>query len=142
MKYLKKKNKENIVIKTKKRILRETKFSEKKYITTYKDVKKYFKVFNKALFNGKLNPFNDVVIKNINQASGLCVGNYSFRKGTCFFTLEVMPKYTNKKEFLNTLAHEMIHLWQQTIKKDTGNHNSLFFSYGSKFKRIGLKLSY
>ena len=54
----------------------------------------------------------------------------------------MMPKYKNKMEFLNTLAHEMVHLWQQTIKKDTGNHNKFFFSFRDKFKKLNLKLSY
>ena len=54
----------------------------------------------------------------------------------------MMPKYKNKLEFLNTLAHEMVHLWQQTVMKDTGNHNKLFFSFRSKFKKINLHLSY
>jgi len=53
----------------------------------------------------------------------------------------MMRKYESKKEFLNTLAHEMIHLWQQTVKKDTGYHNKLFFSFRPKFKKIGLSLS-
>ena len=38
----------NIIIK--KRILREIKDSEKKFVTTYKEIKKYFKIFNKSLF--------------------------------------------------------------------------------------------
>ena len=60
----KKKNKNDLVIKTKQRILRETKSSQKEYITTYKDIKRYFRVFNKTLFKGKLNAFNDIQIKN------------------------------------------------------------------------------
>ena len=138
----KKKMKDDLVVKTKKRILRETKSSKnKEYVTTYKDIKRYFRVFNKTLFKGRLNSFNDIQIKNIKQASGQCVENLSFRKGTSFFVLEMMRKYESKKEFLNTLAHEMIHLWQQTVKKDTGNHNDLFFSFKGKFKKIGLELT-
>jgi hypothetical protein len=54
----------------------------------------------------------------------------------------MMPKYKNKLEFLNTLAHEMVHLWQQTVMQDTGNHNKLFWSFRSKFKKLNLRLSY
>ena len=130
------------IIKVKKRILKETKDTEKKYVTTYKEIKKYFKIFNKSLFKEKLNTFNDVKIKRIIQGSGQCVEYLSYRKGTSFFVLEMMPKYKNKLEFLNTLAHEMVHLWQQTVMKDTGNHNRLFFSFRSKFKKLNLHLSY
>jgi hypothetical protein len=129
-------------IKIKKRILREIKDSEKKFITTYKEIKKYFKIFNKSLFKNKLNPFNDIKIKRIIKGSGQCVEYLSFRKGTTFFFLEMMPKYKNKLEFLNTLAHEMVHLWQQTVMHDTGNHNKLFWSFRSKFKKLNLRLSY
>ena len=137
-----KKIKDDYYTRVKKRILRETNDSEKKFITTYKEIKKYFKIFNRSLFKNKLNPFNDIKIKRIIRGSGQCVEYLSYRKGTTFFVLEMMPKYKNKSEFLNTLAHEMVHLWQQTIMKDTGNHNKLFFSYRARFKKLNLLLSY
>jgi len=138
----KKITKDNYIIRTKKRILKDTADCQKKYITNFKDIRNYFKIFNKSLFKNELNPFNDVKIKRIVRGSGQCVEYISYRKGTNFFVLEMMPKYKNKMEFLNTLSHEMVHLWQQTIKKDTGNHNKLFFSFRNKFKRLNLKLSY
>ena len=134
--------KDSYIVRTKKRILRDTVDSEAKYTTTFKDIRNYFKIFNKSLFKNALNSFNNVKIKKIVRGSGQCVEYISYRKGTNFFVLEMMPKYKNKMEFLNTLAHEMVHLWQQTIKKDTGNHNKLFFSFRNKFKRLNLKLSY
>ena len=134
--------KDSYIVRTKKRILRDTVDSEAKYTTTFKDIRNYFKIFNKSLFKNALNSFNNVKIKRIVRGSGQCVEYISHRKGTNFFVLEMIPKYKNKIEFLNTLAHEMVHLWQQTIKKDTGNHNKLFFSFRNKFKRLNLKLSY
>ncbi len=134
--------KDSYIVRTKKRILKDTAESEKKYITNFKDIRNYFKIFNKSLFKSKLNPFNDVMIKRIVGGSGQCVEYISYRKGTNRFVLEMMPKYKNKMEFLNTLSHEMVHLWQQTIMNDTGNHNKLFFSFRNKFKRLNLKLSY
>jgi len=131
-----------ILYKAKKKILKETKISGKKYITTYRDIKRYFKYFNKILFKDELNSFNDIKIKKIFKASGQCVENFSYYKGTSFFVLEMLPKYKNKIEFLNTLSHEMVHLWQQTIKKDNGTHNKFFFSFKNKFKKLNLTLSY
>ena len=137
-----KNNNKKFVIRVKKKILKETRISSKKYTTTYKDIKRYFKYFNKILFKDKLNTFNDIQIKKLIKASGQCVENISYHKGTSFFVLEMIPQYKNKIEFLNTLSHEMIHLWQQTIMKDTGNHNNIFFSFKSKFKKLNLTLSY
>ena len=131
-----------VILRVKKKILKETELSDKKYTATYKDIKKYFKYFNKILFSDKLNSFNDIQIKRLVTASGQCVENISYSKGTSFFVLEMMPKYINKTEFLNTLSHEMVHLWQQTVMKDTGNHNKLFFSFKPKFKKLNLTLSY
>ena len=133
-------NRNNII--AKKKFLKEVKYSDKKFITTYKEIKTYFIIFNKTLFKNKLINFNDIKIKRIVRGSGQCVECSSYRKGTSFFILEMMPKYKNKLEFLNTLAHEMVHLWQQTVMKDTGNHNKLFFSFKSKFKKLNLDLSY
>ena len=89
-----------IIIRVKKKILKETKMSDKKYITTYNDIKKYFRYFNKVLFKDKLNSFNDIKIKRLIKASGQCVENIDYYKGTSFFVLEMMPKYKNKLEFL------------------------------------------
>ena len=45
-----------------------------------------------------------------------------------------------KKEFVETLAHEMIHLWQMNHVGDTGNHNKLFYSFRPKLNKLGLDL--
>ena len=137
---IEKKRKKNTIVRIKKRILKESYNLKTSYKTTYQDIKKYFKIFNKALFEDQLNPFNDIQIKKMNGCWGQCVEDYSLRKGTRFFCLEMQPSYENKKEFLTTLGHEMIHLWQQTIKKDTGNHNSLFYSFRPRFRKLGLSL--
>ena len=56
---IEKKRKKNTIVRIKKRILKESYNLETNYKTTYKDIKKYFKIFNKALFKDQLNPFND-----------------------------------------------------------------------------------
>ncbi len=42
--------KDSYIVRTKKRILRDTVDSEAKYTTTFKDIRNYFKIFNKSLF--------------------------------------------------------------------------------------------
>ena len=129
-----------------KKVLKRELASNRKYKTTYKDVKKYFNVLNKALFKNILQPFNDIQIKKIykDESKKFCYGQVTTwvweRKGTQQFWLEMLPTYRNKKEFVETLAHEMIHLWQMNIKGDTGNHNKLFYSFRPKLNRLGLDL--
>jgi hypothetical protein len=129
-----------------KKVLKRELASNRKYKTTYKDIKKYFNVLNKALFKNILQPFNDIQIKKIykDETKKFCYGQVTTwvweRKGTQQFWLEMLPTYRNKKEFVETLAHEMIHLWQMNIKGDTGNHNKLFYSFRPKLNKLGIDL--
>ena len=129
-----------------KKVLKRELASNRKYKTTYKDIKKYFNVINKALFKNLLQPFNDIQIKKIykDESKKFCYGQVTTwmweRKGTQQFWLEMLPTYRNKKEFVETLAHEMIHLWQMNIKGDTGNHNKIFYSFRPKLNKLGLDL--
>ena len=74
--------KDSYIVRTKKRILRDTIETEKKYTTNFKDIRNYFKILSKSLSNSKLNPVNDVKIKRIVRGSGQCVEYISYRKGT------------------------------------------------------------
>ena len=70
--------------------------------------------------------------------SSHCVGME--KKRSQQFHLEMQPTYRNKKEFVDTLGHEMVHLYQMVNVGDTGNHNKLFYSFRPKLNRIGLDL--
>ena len=129
------------VQKLKKKLKKE--FSVKrKYLTKYKDIKVWFKHINDTVFEGKLSPFGQVEIKNL--AREKCIGQVGTlewkRKGTRLFRLEMLPDYPTKKDFLDTLIHEMVHLYQMQNLGDTGNHNDLFWSFQPKVRYIGLQL--
>ena len=114
----------------------------KKYKTTYKDIKKYFKQLNNYIFNGKLSPFGDVEIKDLTRDK--CIGQVITlewrRKGTRLYKLEMLPEYKTKRDFLDTLVHEMVHLYQMQNLGDTGAHNDLFWSFEPRVEKIGLRL--
>ena len=115
---------------------------KKQYTTTFKDIKKYFKQFNDVVFNKKLSAFGDIKIKDLSREKcyGQVVTMEWLRKGTRYYTLEMLPKYRTKRDFLDTLIHEMVHLYQMANVGDTGNHNKLFYSFRPKLNRIGLDL--
>ena len=129
-----------------KKVLKRELASNRKYKTTFKDINKYFKIINKAVFNNVLQPFNDIQIKKIykDETKKSCYGQVVVwewkRKGTQQFHLEMLPYYRNKKDFVDTLGHEMVHLYQMANVGDTGNHNKLFYSFRPKLNRIGLDL--
>ena len=52
----------------------------------------------------------------------------------------MLPDYPEKKDFLDTLVHEMVHLYQMQNLGDTGNHNDLFWSFEPKVNYVGLRL--
>ena len=128
-------------LKLKRKLKRELS-STRKYITKYKDIKQYFKYFNTAIFNGKLSPFGQCEIKELKYQK--CIGQVVVlewkRAGTRLYKLEMLPSYPNKKDFLDTLVHEMVHLYQMQNLGDTGNHNDLFWSFESKVNYVGLRL--
>ena len=128
-------------LKLRRKLKKET-FIKRKYTTTYKDIKEYFKLFNNAIFNNKLSPFGQVEIKDL--ARQKCIGQVVVlewkRAGTRLYRLEMLPSYPTKKDFLDTLVHEMVHLYQMQNLGDTGNHNELFWSFESKVNYVGLRL--
>ena len=130
-------------LKVKKLLKRELSIKSE-YITTYKDIKKYFKMLNDAVFDGKLSPFNEIIIKQIRDRKKYCYGLVEIlewkRKGTRVYRLQMQPQYKSKKDFVDTLGHEMVHLYQMANAGDTGNHNKLFYSFRPKLNAIGLDL--
>ena len=85
----------------------------RKYKTTYKDIRVWFNYLNDVVFDGKLTPFNDIQIKKIRDKQfvwGQVVIKDQKRKGTRQYVLEMLPYYNTKKEFVDTLAHECVHL--------------------------------
>jgi hypothetical protein len=130
-----------------KSILKRELSTSTKYKTTYKDINKFFKMINSVVFDNKLSSFNEILIKRINRDRDnkrYCYGQVqileNIRKGTRIYRLEMQPEYATKRDFVDTLGHEMVHLYQMANLGDTGNHNKLFYSYKPKLNEIGLTL--
>ena len=94
------------------------------------------------MFNNVLSIFNEILIKKIYDTKRKCYGQVVVwewkRKGTRVFHLEMLIRITETKDFVDTLGHEMVHLYQMANVGDTGNHNKLFVSFRIKLNRIGL----
>ena len=130
-----------------KKILKRDLSIRKRYKTTYKDIKKYFAIINKSVFNDLLSPFNEILIKKIYRDKKSCTHTWGQvvcwewkRKGTKQYWLEMLPEYRDKRDFVETLGHEMVHLYQMANIGDTGNHNKVFYSFRPKLNKIGLDL--
>jgi len=119
-------------------------------------VSTWFKHLNKGLFENKL-PTVPLYLVRMTDDWSRCWANWDnrkCRKGTydqtvipyekadVTFAIELHSKYPTFKDFIETLAHEMVHLYQMTILKDPySNHNANFYAFRNKFKSAGLTLS-
>lgn len=115
---------------------------------------RWFNILNEGIFNNKL-PATPIYVRRLANDWGRCVANWDNRKTPkgrfdqrvipyhipVEFYIELHCKFPKWRDFIETLAHEMVHLYQMTIMKDPySNHNSNFYSFRNKFRSFGLKL--
>lgn len=115
---------------------------ENTYETTYEDVKKWFRILNREVFDGSLRELDEIDIR--------------WRRGTYayyHFTYETDPKkpkyeytklcmnkrYKSKQFFVEVMAHELVHHYQ-FINGEPVNHGTTFCCWSDKFNKKGLKL--
>lgn len=111
-------------------------------VLQYKSVDEAFSFFNQKLFNGKL-PECLITL----QRKGKCYGYYSperfrSRNGTNQTDeIALNPSgFENRsdEEILSTLAHEMVHLWQEHFGEHIPKKNYHNKEWAAKMKTIGL----
>lgn len=132
---------------------------KREHIKTYKPTlpvaQSWFRTLNRGLFGGRLIEPN-MCVKRLVGDWGRVVANWDNRKtraGTydqrvipyektdIDYKLELHCKFPKWKDFIETLAHEMVHLYQMQVMEDPySNHNKNFYSFRSKFKQHGLAL--
>jgi hypothetical protein len=90
----------------------------------------WWRVINKAAFKNKLPYPEEIVIRKLRGAWGLCNGKT--RNDTCIITIS--SEITNRKLFIATVAHEMVHQWQW-YDRGRLDHASSFREWNEYFKR-------
>lgn len=114
----------------------------------------WFSKLNTLLFNNRLGRVH-IEIAKLHQDWGRCVASWDGRqapKGRFNqrklphhivegYYIQLHSKFPTWKDFIETLAHEMVHLYQMTVLKDPySNHNKNFYAFRPKFESAGLKL--
>ena len=127
----------------------------KHFTPTVEQCQSWFRILNRGMFGSNLIQPTLVVRRMINDW-GLCIADWDNRKcraGTfnqrvipyhvpINYRIELHNKFPKWKDFIETLAHEMVHLYQMQVWKDPySNHNSYFYSWKNYFRLHGLKLS-
>ena len=126
----------------------------KHFTPTVEQCQSWFRILNRGMFGRNLTEPTLVVRKMIYDW-GLCIAdwdNRKCRKGTfdqrvipyhipINYRIELHNKFPRWKDFIETLAHEMVHLYQMQVWKDPySNHNSNFYSWKNYFKQHNLRL--
>lgn len=108
-------------------------------------VKEKFAILNKALFNSEL-PTPAFVVNNSYDYLGLC--SYRRRRITkknpnpVRYIICISNYYSrNEGDFLNTLLHEMIHLYFYSIGKLDVDHGMEFQKMGRSFDKYGFNIA-
>lgn len=157
---MKRTSKKTVTVRKQLKIRLENTLTMRKNVRNFKPtlsvVSTWFKHLNKGLFGNQL-PTVPLYLVRMTNDWGRCWANWDnrkCRKGTydqsvipydktdVTFAIEIHTKYPTFRDFIETLAHEMVHLYQMTVMKDPySNHNANFYSFKNKFKSAGLSLS-
>ena len=126
----------------------------KHFTPTVEQCQSWFRILNRGMFGRNL--IAPVFrVRRMIYDWGLCIAdwdNRKCRKGTfdqrvipyhvpINYRIELHNKFPKWKDFIETLAHEMVHLYQMQVWKDPySNHNANFYSWKNYFKQHNLRL--
>ena len=126
----------------------------KHFSPTIEQCQSWFRILNRGMFGRNL--IAPVFrVRRMIYDWGLCIADWDNRKcraGTfdqrvipyhvpINYRIELHNKFPRWKDFIETLAHEMVHLYQMQVWKDPySNHNSHFYSWKNYFKQHNLQL--
>lgn len=97
----------------------------------------WFNLFNQFLFDSTLPRFDQInFLSDVADNHGNCI---VMNNGKTI--LEIYNHFSNKKLFLEILAHEMIHLYDHVHNNGKMNHGKTFFAWKSKMNDLGLRLN-
>jgi len=117
----------------------------------------WFKILNSHVFNNTLK-IPSMTVARRKEIMGQCTASWDARvlgrKGkwnqrkipysnpTISYQIDMHHRFDTWRDFLETMAHEMVHLYQMTVLMDPyANHNKHFFRFRNKFKKFGLNLT-
>ena len=128
----------------------------KHFTPTVEQCQSWFRILNRGMFGRNLTE-PTLIVRRMIYDWGLCVvdwDNRKCRKGTfnqsvipyhlgdnLSYRIELHNKFPRWKDFIETLAHEMVHLYQMQVWKDPySNHNEYFYSWRNYFRQHNLRL--
>jgi hypothetical protein len=125
----------------KSRLLRAMKSDEVvyDYETTEEDVRCWFHVINREIFNSQLSMPDAIDIRWRRRTYAYHLVEWNSDKTLSKTTLCMSKKYKSKRFMIQVLAHEMIHHWQALTGAPL-NHGPSFLQWERKFNLKGMVL--
>lgn len=125
--------KNNIIVRT----VRENKNKKDNFVPSKHLITRWTNILNREIFNNKIHPFHDISIKRKRDCHAEHIGwvHDEFFYGELSFN----NKFSNKTEFIYTLAHEMVHQWQWMSFQRT-NHGKTFMKWKNKLNNFEIPL--
>ena len=126
----------------------------KHFTPTVEQCQSWFRILNRGMFGSNLTQ-PTLIVRRMVKDWGLCIADWDNRKcraGTfnqrvipyhvpIDYKIELHNKFPKWKDFIETLAHEMVHLYQMQVWNDPySNHNANFYSWKNYLKQHNLRL--
>lgn len=111
---------------------------EEKYTTTYEDCERWFRILNRELFDNQLPPLDQIEIKRRKGIYAI----YECYDEECDgvrHRITMRDKFKSKKMFVEVLAHEMVHHYQNLNDQPLG-HGRTFLRWRKVLNEKGLQL--
>ena len=116
--------------------LKELRYDKQRFYPTVRDIEEWFVILNRHIFENQLKRFDRVYIRTYNEFHALYQGWEE--DGKTMTQLEMCKYWENKKVFVEILAHEMIHLYQDQHNEPV-DHGPTFRRWRERFIKNGLK---
>lgn len=113
--------------------LYKTSCSSNDFTPTESVVWYWWHVINKAAFSNSLPYPSEIVVKKLRGAWGTCHCDTTF--GKPWSIISISTDITDRKMFIATVAHEMVHQWQYHFGDGKLNHGSVFKDWNFYFKK-------
>jgi hypothetical protein len=115
--------------------------SEEDYVyeTCEEDVRHWFGVLNREIFDGALTPIDEVDIRWRRKQYAFYEAHYGDYGQVIHSKLALNKKYRSKKFFIEVLGHELIHHYQ-ALYNDPLGHGPSFLAWGERLNKKGIDL--
>jgi hypothetical protein len=120
--------------------LREKISEEGNFEATMKDIVLWYERFNIIFFKNELPNLTDVEIRHFKGMWAEANCQFYDNNEVILNGLKIRKNFPSMKEFLQTIGHEMVHVWEYKYFSTMG-HGKRFSSWKPKFKRVGLDIS-